>query len=283
MEERLRILKLLEQGKINAEEAARLLEALSDRQGFEHRPYFSRKMVMPDMEKIFETVNSAIATAFGERGVQKELKFKGKKLLEISSVSGDIEVTGTDQPEMSIRATGSGFKRVREEDSEVKLHYLSNDLEVSLPKTAGLKLRTVSGDVRIKDYDGTCALNAVSGDVELKNIAGSLKLNTVSGDIEGKDLSAQIEIRTKSGDIGLDFSHVNSVDIETRTGDVELVIPKESSLTLSLVTGAGKIECDPLITTVEHGKGYLTGKIGGGKGCLKITVEDKGNISIKTK
>ncbi len=283
MEERLKILKLLEDGKINSEEAARLLEALSERPAWEHRPHFARKVVMPDMEKIFETVNSAIASSFGERVTQRELKFAGKKILSISNVSGAVNVNGTEQPEITVKTEGSGFQKVREEDSAVKLNYLSNDLDISVPKGTALKLRAVSGDIDINDYHGEGEVSAVSGEITLQNISGRLTIKTVSGDIEGTGLRAAIEVKTKSGDVELDFSQFDSATIETRTGDVELVIPKESSVTLKLVTESGDIDCALPLTAEERKPGYLTGTLGDGKGALKVIIEDEGDITIKTK
>jgi len=61
MEERMRILKLLEDGKINAEEAARLLEALKE----EERPHKESiiaitKSVSDLLKGISETVSEAV-------------------------------------------------------------------------------------------------------------------------------------------------------------------------------------------------------------------------------
>jgi DUF4097 and DUF4098 domain-containing protein YvlB len=282
MEERLKILKLLEDGKINSEEAARLLEALSDRPAWEPR-HFGRKVVMPDMEKFFDKFNFDIASAFGDRVKHRELKFTGKKLLRISSVSGTVDVTGTAGPEITIKAEGSGFQRIREDDSEVKLHYLSSDLLVSIPKQTGFELRAVSGDINLTDYEGAAELVAVSGDIELHNLSGKLKIKTVSGDIAGSGLSSTIEAKTKSGDIDLDFSELTSAELETRTGDVALTIPKEGSLTVELSTESGKIDCDLPLTGEKRTSGHLAGSIGNGKGRLKVTIEDKGSITIKVK
>ena len=282
MEEKLRILKLLEEGKINAEEAARLLEALSHWPGWEHRPHFIPEGVIPDPEKIFETVSSAVASVLGKRKAAKELKFTGKKELQLKTIQGDISVTGHEGLEIIIRSQGKWLEEVSEQDDRVVVKNVSGDIEVTAPKEIGLRLAAVSGDISINNCQGETEISAVSGDINIENCRGTVRIKTVSGDVKSKNLCAQLEGETKTGNIDLDFSEIAQADLKTEMGDVEIRIPQDSSLKVELVAEAGDILCDLPLTKEERKLGYVSGTLGDGKGHLRVKTAE-GDIKISKK
>jgi polyhydroxyalkanoate synthesis regulator phasin len=69
MEEKMRILNLLKEGKITTDEAARLLDAVDQKsEDKEHREHHIRfkKHFMPGIEVMPETITKAMATAMAK-------------------------------------------------------------------------------------------------------------------------------------------------------------------------------------------------------------------------
>ena len=104
-DERARILKLLEDGKITADQAARLIEALKPRSfepGFippiPPLPPLSRRRNLKELERIPDIVAHAVASAMKtgiESGDEGRQVFPDKAALSVKGVSGDVEVRGS--------------------------------------------------------------------------------------------------------------------------------------------------------------------------------------------
>jgi len=87
-------------------------------------------------------------------------------------------------------------------------------------------------------------IRTVSGDVELKDIEGVASINTISGDVEGKDLTGNFNVKSKSGDIDLSFRAADQGEFETASGDIAITLPKDSNFILELISEEGDIEID---------------------------------------
>ena len=113
-------------------------------------------------------------------------------ILEASSVSGDVRITGQD---------GS--------------------------LTPLVQLSSVSGNGRVRDVNGDVLGESVSGDLEVRNSSvGEVRLESTSGQlrIDAALLgSGRVEAETISGDIELDLRAPDGleVDLETHSGDID--------------------------------------------------------------
>ena len=98
------------------------------------------------------------------------IEFPRQGTVYLKSVSGDIDVSGT--------------------DGELTLKSVSGDLEIKNVISTDLSATSVSGDVRMKNLDmsdGDALLKSVSGDIVLVHSPDSsflLKASSVSGDME---------------------------------------------------------------------------------------------------
>jgi DUF4097 and DUF4098 domain-containing protein YvlB len=195
-------------------------------------------------------VSAAVHAGTFERSVAAD----ARGIVDISNVSGKVEVTGWDQPQVAVHAEyGSGVERVDVTTEQgrtiIKVirpegahwgHNADAELRVQIPKDSELDVSAVSADVRSTGVDGVQRLNAVSGDIEAqlgsadfdaKTVSGDIKLeghgaqarlhlSSVSGDVTLKRGGGDIEAGTVSGELKLDADSVSGVRARTTSGDL---------------------------------------------------------------
>jgi hypothetical protein len=98
-------------------------------------------------------------------------------------------------------------------------------IELSIPPAVTAELKTVNGEVRVRELDGDLALEAVNGGISAQGFRGSLSAQTVNGRIEA--VARRLEPQS-------------AIELETVNGGVVLTLPKESrfDLTASTMNGA---------------------------------------------
>lgn len=286
-EERGRILKMLEDGKIKAEEAARLIEALSKDESRKellfHIPKFGRGLhrgfdVMPDV--VSRTVKRAVETGIDERMGEIEKKFPAKSEVAIDAVSSDIEATGWEKDEIIVES--SGFGKTNEDENRLEIKTISGDVNINVPINTRLVLTSVSGDIEVEKIKSEFEIRTVSGDVELDEIEGVASINTISGDVEGKNLTGNFMVKSKSGDIDLSFRASDQGEFETASGDISITLPKDADLILELESADGEIDLDipEPYEKIEEREGYMKIGLGDKKGKF-ICQTASGDIEIK--
>jgi len=120
----------------------------------------------------------------------------------------------------------------------------SVDYTITVPRTFGVKVQTMDGDVMIKSIDGTIGINNYSGDIHLKDCSESLKVNTKSGDIEIEGFTGDVNLRTLSGDLTLSDIVSNTLSFNTLSGDIEGKIHPTDNANISAKTLSGDIGLD---------------------------------------
>src|SRR6476469_3200156 len=102
--------------------------------------------------------------------------------VDLQSFSGDITVTAWDRDEVKIHARSRNGLHFESSPSRVSLvenpgddqdHYDSGrnyGIEISMPKSARLVMRSISGDIKVRDVADVEA-HSVSGDLSAENIA----------------------------------------------------------------------------------------------------------------
>lgn len=148
--------------------------------------------------------------SFGKKSasiIVKVPKGLAYKEFQLSTVSGDGEISG-------IQA------------SDVKIKSTSGDFELKGFKTENFIISTVSGDVELEDFTAAEAhFTAVSGDFEVAvgQISGEIKLNTVSGDFDFENVEGDyLDLNTVSGDFEGNEVYLNRVDLKSISGDIEI-------------------------------------------------------------
>ena len=181
----------------------------------------------------------------------------------ISNVSGDITITGGGGDEVSIEAVkharGSrvdldrvhievaerpGRVEVRTESDrgwDDRNGSVSVDYTISLPASAGVDAKSVSGVIRISNVQGIVRVENVSGDVltsatpkvELvKSVSGDVSLggvtsdgdlsaSSVSGSVTAKGVKARgLDLATVSGTITISDASCDRLDSKSVSGDI---------------------------------------------------------------
>lgn len=261
MNERLRILKLLEEGRISAEEASRLLEALGGGESRKrHHPH--GLSFWHSLESIPEMVTSAMAGAFADLSSLDPVGYPRKPRLELRLVSGDIEIQGRPDADL-ITVRKDGIGKVKEHGDTLEIKTISGNMSITLPAKTDLLIKGVSGDISLSTIDGRIEMTSVSGDITGKNLAGSLVADIVSGDAD------------------FAFDRVDRIEIFEKTGDVTLRLPENTAAEIEVSTGAGEgdVECEFDLRERLQKDNLLKGIINkpGGKIVIK---NDYGDVAI---
>ena len=257
MNERLQILNLLEQGKINSDEAARLLEALAQSKDPGTRKKFR---LWRSLEGLPEIISTAIETSSIHRHTEEKLQFPQKANIEFKGISGDIDILGESRDNIEIHK--DGFGRTKEKDNILMIKALSGDIEIRTNHKTNLVIKGISGDIGIDSLCGKIDIESVSGDIVGKNLAGSLCVKIVSGDMD------------------LEYKDIDELNIESRSGDITLRLEKNVETTLNIETEDGDIDCDFTLKDEEKSTHFLKGVINNPKAKINI-VNRSGDVSIR--
>lgn len=258
--ERLRILKLLEEGKINAEEAARLLEALATSESRRRSKWpfmdFSHIFEIPEM--IFKSIN--LQDLCWVDTANERTEFASKERVRITGFSGDMTIVGSDTDKIIVEKGGIG--RIVEEEKEINLKVLGGEIKICLPRTS---IISVTG---------------LSGDIELQGLDNKIEIHTVSGDINGRMIRAEVIVSVMSGDVCLEMLKIDKVEINSKSGDVCLKLHPEVEAAIDLYSRSGDVTCELPIEIKEKRENYFCGIYRSDKGHIKIE-SHSGDISIK--
>lgn len=236
-DERARILKLLEEGKISADQAARLIEAVGRRIPEPPPPplsghRFARRHFDRIPELVADAVSSAVQSGF-ESGGEGEEVFDGKRRLSVKSVSGDVRVAGGREAGVRVGYDG-GMVKVRSKGDGVQVRSVSGDVEAEMPAEGAVEAEAVSGDIIIKRVGGELRFKTVSGDVRVEEARGELNGYTVSGNIELVRFGGRLAVESRSGDIEIATSGPTSGIAATRSGNVTLQLARPGDVELEL-------------------------------------------------
>ncbi len=173
-------------------------------------------------------------------------------VVEISNVSGKIEVSGWDRTEGSVHAElGSGVERVEVSSdgghTSIKVvlphtsgHGGSADLRVKVPQGSELDVSAVSADVTTSGVLGVQRLSTVSGDLSAELAGADVELKTVSGDVrlKGRGQPARLRVSTVSGDVHLEHG---AGDLEASTVNGTLIMSLDSARSVRARTTSGDL------------------------------------------
>jgi DUF4097 and DUF4098 domain-containing protein YvlB len=210
--------------------------------------------------------------------VSQSFKVGSDSSLVVSGVSGDVRVTGGSGNTITVEAT----KRVRHRDAdegrrllsalrvemtnvggrvEVRAVYprrsgnswdrnasASVDYVVSVPASALVTVKSISGDVTIGGVKGEVRAETISGDVELTATPNVILAKTVSGDVIAKDIggTSVLTLSTISGSVIASGLNVRGLECGSVSGDVRLSgVQVERALAKSV---SGNIEFDAPLT-----------------------------------
>lgn len=234
--------------------------------------------------------------------------------VDVQSFSGDVTIIAWDRDEVKIHAKShseihfdSSPSRVslmenpgddRENEVDMGRHY---GFEISMPKSARLVIRTISGDIKVRDVSDVEAhsvsgdlnasniashavLETVSGDLSVTNASAGLRASSVSGDVQARKITGEVSAQSVSGDVVLEDVTSSYVRTETVSGEVHFSGPVDpkgryefhshsgdvdldlagggSDATLDVETYSGDLQAGCSMTLQPNGRGDRMGKRG---------------------
>ena len=216
-----------------------------------------------------------VAVHAQERQFDQQTAADAHGIVEISNFSGKVEVSGWDQPQVSVHADiPQGADKVKISSDRgrttitVQFPNFSFDangvrLKVRVPRGSEVDVTGVSADVSTTELIGMQRLKSVSGsiradiaqaDVEAKTVSGDvmlrgqgkpgeLHLTTISGSIHLDHGAGDVEANTTSGDINIHLEQGRSVRLRTINGEVHLngSLVKDADLDAQTVSGSIKV------------------------------------------
>ena len=187
--------------------------------------------------------------------------------LDLSHLSGDIRVTGVAGSEIKIEAT----KRARSRDAaeakrlldalridinnfngrvEVRTIYpprggsrnglsVSVDYVITVPVSATVALKSISGDISVTNVKGEVRAETVSGDVNITQTPNVAIARTISGDVTARDIGTQttLVLSTVSGTVLGTGLRVRALEAGSVSGDVRLIGSQIERLEAKSVSG----------------------------------------------
>lgn len=252
MDERMKILQMLEDGKITADEAAKLLETI-----LIHGPTPHRKHgmgvdseivtgVMGGVSDVIESLPGIIKcyTRLGTKGGKKTLTVKKKPTVRLSLVGGDLALSPSEDD--IIRGNlSSGIVTAKDVRDGLLIKCMGGDANVQIPQVETLSISLVGGDLK--------------------------------GDLDAENLT----VKTLDGDIDVSLKTLKNATFKSKSGDISLTIPENADAEVDAYTMSGELNFGPKIEVEEQTDNHLKGRMAEGTGNLTIR-NLSGEIIVKT-
>jgi hypothetical protein len=233
-------------------------------------------------------------------------------LVKITTIGGDLRLSGRDEPILEAQAPDKGKLQVNEIAEGVEISANSGCI-IFLPKDASLEVGEVGGDCRVTDLGnelmirtiggdlslrrvGAATFETIGGDFQSRHIEGNLTVDRIGGDAVIHKVKGDIHLRGVGGDLMLNDSsgQVNAfvggdalVTLATPEGahskvqagsDLSCRISPESSVNLFLSAG-GDLDYPSGVETKEQGEG-VTFQLGDGDAELELSAG--GDLCLQT-
>ena len=261
--ERRKILDMLADGKISAEEAERLLDALG-RQRADELDVASLvddgvNMVTNTVERLTVDIEDAIDCSDSEFDSRK-FTVVGEPRIEVDNHCGRVEVRGgsadgevrvdaellhPDRVEYTARQEGDTIKvEARPSGRRSFFGWLPFNrgarITVSSPRRADLEVNSSNGRVSVRNVEGSGSIRTSNGRIVAEDLSGAFGLTTSNSRIESKRLSGQYDMTTSNGRVVV-AGGTGEYSIETSNGRIRFEGELEPGSGSSFKTSNGSI------------------------------------------
>jgi hypothetical protein len=190
--------------------------------------------------------------------------------VDVSNVSGTIDIAGWDKSELSVKADVSGSQKVLVSNERGHISVRVTGQSEHGVTLFGGALGSGGGSAHLQVWvprSSELNVTAVSADVTSKGMLGAQRLHSVSGEITADVSGADNEIKTVSGDIKLlGNAQLGHFRIDSVSGDVRLR-NAAGDLDATTISGDLSAELAPANNVHLHttsGEITLTGRVGSG-------------------
>jgi lia operon protein LiaG len=234
----------------------------------------------------------------GDRGDResRDQSDRERNRVEISSSGSGLEAYAdlrvlVPRGQRVVIHNAAGDARITMVDADLAVEVASST--ISAERTRGrLSLDTGSGSVSVTDAQGDVDLDTGSGGVTISGVkGGSLRMDTGSGSIRGGDIdvselkadvgsggvhlervrASQVDVDAGSGGTELELlSSIDQLKVDAGSGGVTVRLPASLSANVDLETGSGGIDTDFSVQVTKFEQHHIVGRIGDGRGRIKI-------------
>ena len=107
--------------------------------------------------------------------------------------------------------------------------------------TGHAEVTTGSGDVRLRELDGSAVIKNSNGDTWIGAAGGDLRVNAANGDIAVDLAHASVGAKSANGDVRLGEVVRGSVVLETKMGDLEVGVREGTAAWLDVNSRFGHV------------------------------------------
>jgi len=202
---------------------------------------------------------------------EKTVRLGRNGRLELTSLSGDVEITGGSGDDVKITATkithsgneqnaraalGAMAIEVNERPGGVAIaaqptrgrtNSVEVDYVISVPSGTSLDLKTYSGDVTIRNIAADVRLKSYSGDVVIRDGKPTIDLESISGDVSIEQIeSERVKVNSISGDVIFrgKLSKTGRYELSTNSGDVQVITDGGANFEVEARTFSGDVSSD---------------------------------------
>ena len=177
----------------------------------------------------------------------KSFSVSGSPRVNINTFDGPIAVRGWDHAEVRYTATkhaddDDSLKRIsiqaEQQGGTISITATNENeengsvqLEVYVPRQAGLHVSSGDGSLTLDGVSGDITLRSNDGPITVSNSGGQLHVTTGDGPIQINKFDGQVDARTGDGPIALD-GNFNALSARTSDGQISLTVPAGSSFTI---------------------------------------------------
>jgi hypothetical protein len=192
--------------------------------------------------------------AHDEPSAQVEITSVTGRELEISWHDGVLSVS---HPQVRWDGLLDALKGLGRREDEAQI-------SIALPRTASVRVSTVSADgllsgltarANVRTVSGELVLDDVSGDVTARTISGRIDVRALRGSLTGESVSGsltvqalampELNVKTVSGELVVDLAQApSSVTMRSVSGDLVVRIPADAGYRLDARSVSGQIVAD---------------------------------------
>ncbi|RKY04614.1 hypothetical protein DRP77_03365 [Candidatus Poribacteria bacterium] len=286
-EEKMMILRMLQEGRITPEEALKLLEALEKRRGF---PTDKIGRVIEETFSYIGNLSSELRgffeTVFGPAGVSTSISIPQAASLEIDHRGGNLRLRGVEEGR-DLTLSGTARHRYEVENGKVKLHTARGDAEVSVPAhVSELRAEIRGGGLTALNLSigGRVSMRCAGGSVEINGLRCSeLELMVAGGGLSCSNLSVEaVRAAVAGGNLRADLGDLKSgrVEIDVTGGNVELKFGPSPAFSIEGEVIGGDLSLERELDQISREGGRFSGSIGEGGAEIKVSVRG-GYLRIK--
>lgn len=135
----------------------------------------------------------------GEEGWAREEIDPGVAII-IELAGGDLAVVPGSDGEVTVEGQEPHVERV--DDGRTVVIRCEGDADVRVPPSAkSLHIRSVGGDLKVREFNGPVSIEECSGDAAIRDIAGPFSIHAAGADLRVTDIAGPVDVGAVSADL----------------------------------------------------------------------------------